>query len=73
MSLCPLWTDTRTGRRIAEESRSRLKAGGGLYLEIGYNQGMEVSQILKEQGFVQLEVKKDLAGLDRVVKGIYPG
>ena len=60
-------------RRIAEESRSRLKAGGGLYLEIGYNQGMEVSQILKEQGFVQLEVKKDLAGLDRVVKGIYPG
>ena len=60
-------------RRIAEESRSHLKAGGGLYLEIGYDQGTEVTQILKEQGFVRLEIKKDLAGLNRVVKGIYPG
>lgn len=60
-------------RRIAKESPSYLKAGGGLYLEIGYDQGVSVPRLLKEQGFYQIEVKKDLAGLDRVVKGIYPG
>lgn len=60
-------------RRIAKESPSRLKPGGRLYLEIGYDQGSSVPELLKEQGFCQVEVKKDLAGLDRVVKGIYPG
>lgn len=60
-------------RRIAGKSPSYLKPGGRLYLEIGYDQGSSVSGLLKEQGFCQIEVKKDLAGLDRVVKGIYPG
>lgn len=60
-------------RRIAKESPSYLKAGGRLYLEIGYDQGAAVSQLLREQGFCDVEVKKDLAGLDRVVKGTYPG
>ncbi len=60
-------------RRIAGESPSYLKPGGRLYLEIGYDQGVTVPQLLKEQGFCEIEVKKDLAGLDRVVKGIYKG
>lgn len=60
-------------RRIAEKSPFHLKPGGSLYLEIGYDQGSSVPELLKEQGFCQVEVKKDLAGLDRVVKGIYPG
>lgn len=60
-------------RRIAGRSPFHLKPGGRLYLEIGYDQGSSVSGLLKEQGFCQIEVKKDLAGLDRVVKGIYPG
>lgn len=60
-------------RKIAKESPSYLKAGGRLYLEIGYDQGLSVPRLLEEQGFCEIEVKKDLAGLDRVVKGIYPG
>lgn len=60
-------------RRIAKESPRCLKAGGWLYLEIGWDQGACVSQLLREQGFYDIEIKKDLAGLDRVVKGIYPG
>lgn len=60
-------------RRIARESPSYLKPGGRLYLEIGYDQGVTVPQLLREQGFCEIEVKKDLAGLDRVVKGIYKG
>lgn len=60
-------------RRIAGRSPFHLKPGGRLYLEIGYDQGSSVSGLLKKHGFCQIEVKKDLAGLDRVVKGIYPG
>lgn len=60
-------------RRIAKESPSYLKPGGRLYLEIGYDQGSSVPELLREAGFCEIEVTKDLAGLDRVVKGIYPG
>ena len=37
--------------------------------EIGCDQGEQVSGLLKEQGFLDVEVKQDLAGLDRVVSG----
>jgi release factor glutamine methyltransferase len=60
-------------RRIAEESPSYLVPGGRLYLEIGYDQGHSVPELLREAGFCEIEVKKDLSGLDRVVKGVYPG
>lgn len=60
-------------RRIAKESPAYLKAGGKLYLEIGCEQGLLVSKLLEEQGFCEIEVKKDLSGLDRVVIGTYPG
>ncbi len=56
--------------RIARESCSYLKAGGRLYLEIGWDQGQAVPELLREQGFQEIEVKKDLAGLDRVVTGV---
>lgn len=60
-------------RRITEESCRYLKKDGWLLFEIGYDQGAEVSSILEDQGFCEIEVMKDLAGLDRVVKGRYPG
>ena len=60
-------------RNITAKSRAYLKPGGWLLFEIGYDQGAEVSGILSENGFCEIEVIKDLAGLDRVVKGKYPG
>jgi len=56
-------------REITKDSIAHLKHGGMLFYEIGYDQGAEVSQILAENGFVEIEVIKDLSGLDRVVKG----
>ncbi len=56
-------------RRIAEEAPKHLRAGGGLFLEIGWDQGESVSELLRAQGFVDVKVVKDLAGLDRVVEG----
>ena len=39
--------------------------------EIGYDQGKDVSELLKNEGYEEIEIKKDLAGLDRVVMGRY--
>lgn len=58
-------------RRIVEESIQHLQLGGRLYFEIGHDQGEDVSTLMREAGFSNVTVKKDLAGLDRVVFGVY--
>ncbi|MGL4774452.1 MAG: peptide chain release factor N(5)-glutamine methyltransferase [Clostridium sp.] len=57
-------------RRIVEESKSVLKENGLLAFEIGHDQGMDVSNLMQENGYEEVKVIKDLAGLDRVVIGI---
>ncbi len=56
-------------RRIIEKAPEHLCSGGWIFFEIGYDQGLEVSELLKEAGFGEIAVIKDLAGLDRVVCG----
>ncbi len=56
-------------RKITNEARRYLKSSAGLYYEIGMDQGADVSLMLTENGFSQVAVVKDLAGLDRIVKG----
>ena len=58
-------------RRIVEESPKFLKQCGKLYFEIGHDQGEDVSRLMRDAGFTDVTVKKDLAGLDRVVFGVY--
>ena len=41
-------------------------------LEIGAEQGEDVKNLLEMAGFCNVTVKKDLAGLDRVVCGQKP-
>ncbi len=53
--------------RIAKEAK--LKKGGILAFEIGFDQGINVAEILNEQGYEKVEVIKDLEGRDRVVLG----
>ena len=55
--------------RIVEESKKVLKENGTLAFEIGYDQGDSVSNIMKNNGYIDIKVVKDLAGLDRVVIG----
>ncbi|MBO5283736.1 MAG: peptide chain release factor N(5)-glutamine methyltransferase [Lachnospiraceae bacterium] len=59
-------------RRIIAESPAYLNGGGKLYLEIGYDQGDAVQRLLLEQGFREVNVVQDYAGLDRVVSGCWP-
>lgn len=57
-------------RRIVAASCRYLKNGGILAFEIGYNQASEVKGIMEESGcFFDIEIEKDLAGLDRCVIG----
>lgn len=56
-------------RKIVEKAPAFLTKGGWLLFEIGYNQGEAVSKLMTEQGFKEVEVVKDYAGLDRVVLG----
>jgi len=58
-------------RRIAREAPEYLKKNGRIYLEIGYDQGEAVSRILREAGYHDVRIVKDLAGLDRVVCGAF--
>lgn len=55
--------------KITEQAGKHLKPGGWLIYEIGCDQAKDVVEIMKKKGFVQIEVKKDLAGLDRIVEG----
>ena len=56
-------------RKIIQESPDYLTDGGYLLFEIGYDQGWAVSSMMKEAGFEDVCVKKDLARNDRVVCG----
>lgn len=58
-------------RRIVENSIRYMEDGGYLIFEIGYDQGKDVTEIMERYGYRNIMVKKDLAGLDRVVLGMY--
>lgn len=57
-------------RKIVGESPKYLKEQGKLYFEIGHDQGEDVKDLMEQAGFINVTVKKDLAGLDRVVYGM---
>ena len=58
-------------REITANAPAYLKNKGYLLFDIGYNQGEAVADLMRMTGFVNIRIKKDLAGLDRVVCGMY--
>lgn len=56
-------------KRIIEEAPEHLSDKGWLLFEIGHNQGDKVKRLMEKRGFLEVIVKKDYAGLDRVVYG----
>lgn len=55
-------------RKISKNARDFLTANGMLCVEIGFNQGKQVYDIMKEI-FISVEVLKDIANNDRIVIG----
>ena len=60
-------------REIIKKAPSYMRKGAMIFFEIGYDQADAVSALLQESGFEEIEVIKDYAGLDRVVKANLEG
>ncbi|MEA3276925.1 MAG: peptide chain release factor N(5)-glutamine methyltransferase [Pseudomonadota bacterium] len=59
-------------RRLAAQAVIRLRPGGLIALEHGFDQGRAVRRILAERGYERIETRRDLAGLDRATFGRIP-
>ena len=56
-------------RHIMEIAPGNLKEGGVLVFEMGIGQAADVANMM-ENNFTDIKIKKDLAGIDRIVTGI---
>lgn len=60
-------------RRIIKESVKYLEKDGYMALECDYRQCASITTLLEIEGYSGVNIKKDLAGKDRVVYGKYNG
>lgn len=58
-------------RRITQFAGEKLKTGGRLFFELGYNSSDAVQQIMAEHGFREIKIIKDYSGINRVITGVY--
>jgi release factor glutamine methyltransferase len=58
---------------IARGAVERLRPGGALLLEHGFEQGLAVRALLVRLGFLDVASHRDLAGHERVTEGLRPG
>jgi release factor glutamine methyltransferase len=59
-------------RQIVEQAKDKLNEGGLLLFEFGYDQSEQIQVLLCEHGYQDITVHKDLAGIDRAIKGAMP-
>jgi len=57
-------------RKITQLTNKILKPKGQLYFEINEHLGKEMVKLLRENGFEEIELKSDIFGKDRIIKGI---
>ena len=58
---------------LTKFGRANLHSGGMLFLEINQSLGKEVTELLQQQGYENVELKKDIFGRDRMVRGVFIG
>jgi len=71
-ALTPGETGLEAVPAVARTAFDALASGGWLLVEIGWKQGPDAARLLTEAGFAAVAVRRDLAGLDRVVEGQKP-
>jgi release factor glutamine methyltransferase len=59
-------------RRLVADAPALLGPGGVLALEIGAGQGEATRALFGAAGFADVQTRRDLAGVDRVVSGVKP-
>ncbi len=58
-------------RRIVAAAPAHLEPSGVLAVEVGYDQGEQVAALLETTGFVDIDLRRDYGGHQRVVSGRY--
>lgn len=59
-------------KAIAQFARRRLYENGSIYLETHEDLGVEVVNLLRAEGYRQVELRKDMQGKERMVKATSP-
>jgi release factor glutamine methyltransferase len=59
-------------KALAKQSADLLKTGGSIYVEIHERLGEATQFIFEELGFVNIVLRKDLQGKDRMLKAQKP-
>ena len=59
-------------RQIVEQAPAHLQPGGWLVLEHGYDQADSVRALLTRRGFLQVQGRRDLTGIERCSGGQWP-
>lgn len=57
-------------RKISQFAKKSLNLGGSLYFEINEYLGEEMIQLLENEGFLNIELKRDFFGKDRMIKAM---
>ena len=57
-------------KAIVDFSKMHLKENGVLFFEINEYLGQEMIALLKENNFTSIELRKDMFGKDRMIKGV---
>ncbi len=55
-------------RKITDLADGHLNKGGSLFFEINRAYGADVAQLLRDRAYIDVEIKKDFNGNDRMVK-----
>ncbi|MDR3048732.1 MAG: peptide chain release factor N(5)-glutamine methyltransferase [Elusimicrobiota bacterium] len=55
-------------KKIAQEARKYLNTDGYLLIELNSNLSCKIKEIFEKNGFKDIEILKDYAGLDRILK-----
>ena len=67
MALTPEGDGLGAYRHILDGAKNLLIPNGKLILEIGYDQGKQVTHLLKNHGYKDIELVKDINNKDRVL------
>lgn len=57
-------------KAIINNYTNSLKSGGMMVFEVGIGESQKVAELLKESGYKNIEIKKDLNNIERAVSGI---
>lgn len=57
-------------KKIIPEAKAHLCEGGVLLLEIGYDQGEAIRDLLVSHGYEEICIEKDLAGFERIARAV---